>query len=93
MVYLLHFSLPYWHAQHYVGFTHDLRGRIQYHLRGDGSRLLAAVAKTGRRVVVARKWKGGDRGLERRLKQRHGGIVEACPICSGRRAYRFARAA
>jgi hypothetical protein len=101
MVCLLHFSIPYPNrrhvggVQHYVGYTHGwighLRQRLAYHASGRGSKFLAAVFSSGRTVVVARKWKHGDRGLERRLKERHGGAPPLCPLCSGRSAYKLMR--
>lgn len=96
MVYLLHFSIPYPRkpngVQHYVGFTSQtMRNRLGYHFSGKGSKYIFAVYKSGRTIVVSRKWKLGDRGLERRIKQRHGSASDLCPICSGRRAYRLQR--
>jgi hypothetical protein len=91
MVYLLHFSLPYWHAQHYIGFCgYGLTSRLRYHESGRGSRLMKAVYASGRTVVVARRWRGAGRTFERQLKNR-GGATELCPICSGRQVYRRAK--
>jgi len=86
MVYLIHFdrpigdlSNPRGQAQHYLGFTHDLAGRLQAHRSGNGSALMAAVAQRGIGWELARTWEG-DRHLERKLKNRHNS-PRLCPIC------------
>ena len=68
-VYLLHFSEPYYHARHYLGYTNNLEARIERHKAGNGSPLVAAVVAAGIGVELARTW-NGDRHLERRLKNR-----------------------
>lgn len=80
IVYLLHFDKPYYHAQHYLGYTRDLESRIERHKGGNGSPLVAAVVNAGIDIVVARTW-SGDRNLERRLKNRHNTPRQLCPIC------------
>lgn len=79
-VYLLHFSAPYRHAQHYLGWTPDLTARLQQHRKGQGARLLQVVAAAGIAFDVVRTWTGG-RKLERKLKnQKH--ARRLCPLCS-----------
>ena len=80
IVYLLHFSTPYKHAKHYIGFTKDLESRIQRHLGGDGARLIEVIVKEGITFVVARTWKSKTRGFERRLKNLKN-TPRFCPIC------------
>lgn len=87
-IYLLHFSEPYQHAQHYLGFVDTdrhsfeeaLESRLEFHRKGRGSRLLRAVSKAGIDWVVARTWKDGTRTDERRLKGRSN--TRLCPICN-----------
>ena len=89
-VYLIHFdrpigdlSNPRGQAQHYLGFTEDLDARLQAHRTGNGSAIMAAVTRAGVGWELARTWEG-DRGLERRLKNRHNS-PKLCPICRGTR--------
>jgi hypothetical protein len=85
MVYLIHFSQPYKHARHYVGWTqngHTLRSRLKSHRAGNGARLMEVVTKAGIDWEVVRTWKGeeGDRNFERKLKrQKHS--WRHCPVC------------
>lgn len=81
-IYLLHFSTPYKHAKHYVGFveaSRPLDERLAEHANGIGSRLMAAVVAAGIGFIVAKLWTG-DRLTERSLKGR-GGAARICPIC------------
>ncbi len=85
MVYLLHFSEPYKHAQHYLGFTQDrLEQRLEYHQKGKGSKLLKVVIEFGISFQVVRIWENGDRNFERRLKN-NGHLSHYCPICKEKR--------
>lgn len=81
-VYLLHFDRPLAHAQHYLGWSSDVPKRVYAHVKGNGARLPAAFRAKGIGFVVARVWEGGDRTLERRLKQRKGARA-LCPVCRG----------
>lgn len=85
-VYLLHFSRPYWHARHYVGFSTRLESRIRDHRRGRGSPLIAAALGCGIEIFIARRWHQVTRGFERRMHKRH--VHDVCPICRGPRARR-----
>lgn len=88
MVYLLHFSQPYKHARHYVGWSatrRTLRLRLEHHRSGSGARLMQVVARAGIGFELARVWKRGDRTFERRVKNRKE-APRLCPICSGDRA-------
>ena len=82
-VYLLHFERPIapgrHTAQHYIGFAADLAARIQEHNTVHGARLTQVARERGIRFKVARLWLG-DRGLERRLKDRKE-APQLCPIC------------
>ena len=72
MVYLIHFSKPFHHAQHYIGYTtneHYLKSRLKNHANGTGSKLMKAVNEAGIDYEVVRVWKDGDRNFERRLKK------------------------
>jgi len=85
-VYLIHFERPIGdlnnprgQAQHYLGFTQDLEGRLQAHRTGNGSAIMAEVARQGIGWTLARTWEGG-RDLERQLKNQHNS-PRLCPIC------------
>lgn len=86
-VYLLHFSTPLQHSQHYLGWCgdeRDPRDRLQDHLDGRGSGYVFAASVNGADVVVARTWPGASRTFERRLKRMKSTGKRLCPICSGR---------
>lgn len=84
-VYLLHFTKPYKHARHYIGFTTvDVRFRVGLHRKGKASPLTRAVIDSGGDLLLARVW-NGDRNDERRLKKQ-GGASRNCPICRRRKA-------
>jgi len=86
-VYLLHFlepignpSNPRAMAQHYIGVDQTGK-RIEVQTAGAGARIVAAVQAKGIGFVVAATWPG-DRGLERRLKNRKC-APRFCPVCRG----------
>ncbi len=90
-VYLLHFSRPYYHARHYIGFSTRLEARIREHRRGQGSPLVAAVVESGLEIFIARRWERVTRAFERRLhlaRRSRRGAQYGCPICLGPRVYR-----
>lgn len=85
-VYLIHFSEPIGdlanprgQARHYLGYTDDLEQRLERHRAGNGSAIMAEVARRGIAWQLARTWNGG-RDLERRLKNQHNG-PRLCPLC------------
>lgn len=80
--YLLHFSQPYKHARHYLGWADDIERRIEEHNQGRGARLTQVVTGAGITLQTARIWVGADRGAERRLKNRKA-APRLCPICQG----------
>ena len=83
-VYLLHFTVPYHRARHYIGSTR--RGRVETrlaeHRAGRGARLCRQALAVGSELVLARVWEGVPLSLERELKQRRG-AAPFCPICRG----------
>ncbi|MFI0451211.1 hypothetical protein [Actinomadura sp. 6N118] len=79
VVYLLHFTQPYKHARHYIGWTRNLPARLAQHETGTGARLLQVVAAAGIDWRLARLWPG-DRHRERALKKQ-GGASRTCPLC------------
>ena len=90
MVYLLHFSIGFKHARHYIGWTTEngLDDRLEDHRNGRGARLMEVITQAGIGFILARTW-SGDRKLERRLKDSwHGPAV--CPICNPERAMKRA---
>ena len=78
-IYLLHFSKPYYHVRHYIGWTTNLTKRLAQHRKGQGARLLQVIIEHGITFTLARTWIG-DRHLERKLKNRHN-APKLCPIC------------
>jgi len=58
VVYLLHFSRPYCHAKHYLGWTEDLQTRLEAHRTGTGARLTQVVVEQGITLELARTWDG-----------------------------------
>jgi hypothetical protein len=96
-VYLIHFdepigdlSNPHGQAHHYLGYTEDLEERLARHRAGNGARLLEVLAERGISWRLARVWPDGDKALERRLKNCHGG-GRFCPICDPDGAMNHAR--
>lgn len=85
MVYLIHFDQKLHHAQHYIGFvdepTHKLERRIEYHRKGQGSKLLKALVQKQIQFSVVRTWPEGDRNFERSLKNKKR-ASQFCPICN-----------
>ena len=79
---MLHFSEPYKHAKHYVGFATDLTHRLRHHRNGTGARLMQVVSEAGIDWIVATTWKG-SRTDERVFKNRHNTPRE-CPVCNGK---------
>lgn len=80
--YLLHFSEPYKHAQHYLGWTNNLFKRIKEHNSGSRERcVLTHVAKAnGIKFKLVRTWQG-PLEMERKLKAKHNSRL-LCPICN-----------
>jgi predicted GIY-YIG superfamily endonuclease len=78
-IYLLHFSEPYKHARHYVGFTTNLEQRLDEHSKGHGARLLQVIIEAGLTFSLTRTWQG-TRKDERRIKNRKE-APRLCPIC------------
>lgn len=81
-VYLIHFSCPYKHAQHYVGYAVDVEKRFAQHKSGRGARLLKVLIANGINFEIARVWPEGDRALERQIKRKRNARA-LCPICGG----------
>ena len=84
-VYLLHFSSPYKHARHYIGWAKHMDDRIQHHNQGTGARLCAVVVDAGIELIEARRWEGKGKDFERRLKNCKK-PSRFCPICHGEKA-------
>lgn len=88
-VYLLHFSQPFSHARHYLGYSGkgNLNKRLEAHEAGSGSRLTQVIKEAGITFTLARTWKNKTRIFERQLKNRKN-APKLCPICkenNGRR--------
>lgn len=90
ITYLIHFDRligdpdnPRGQAQHYLGSTSDLAGRLEAHRRGNGSKIMAWVAHNNIGWRLVRTWLGG-RDKERELK-RQKNSPRFCPICRRQR--------
>jgi hypothetical protein len=81
VVYLLHFSHPYKHARHYLGWTTRLYFRLDEHRQGKGAALTAAAVGDGIILEVARLWRGKDRYYEKKLRLQKAN-PKLCPICN-----------
>ena len=80
-VYLLHFSRPFSHACHYLGWGKgDATKRISDHIAGRGSALTRAVVADGISLEVVKVWTNKDRNFERALKNKKN-AKGICPIC------------
>jgi hypothetical protein len=79
-IYLLHFSEPYKHAAHYVGFTFDLPARLDAHAKRTDAWLLEVITEAGLSFELARTWKG-SRKTERQIKKRKA-TPRLCPMCN-----------
>lgn len=79
-IYLLHFDMPYCHAQHYLGYSENLEGRLWHHKRGTGAKLTRAASQAGIKWTVVRTWMG-DQSLERKLHKSKNN-PKLCPICN-----------
>ena len=78
--YLLHFTEPYKHARHYLGYSPRIADRLDKHAAGTGARLTQVVKDAGIGWTLARVWPGKGRTEERRLKNR-GSSRRHCPVC------------
>ena len=95
IVYLLHFEKPYKTEkrtiQHYIGFCErDLPQRMERHYKGQGSKLLRAVIKSGICVYPSRIWENVERNFERKLKNRKN-AKKLCPTCNLKGAHNNAK--
>ena len=81
MIYLIHFSRPFKHARHYLGYAEDIDARLARHYNGRGSRLCQIVAEAGIELTIVRKW-NGDRKRERAIKNLGRSGCVLCPICN-----------
>jgi hypothetical protein len=82
-IYLIHFSRPFKHARHYIGWTLDVDRRVgQEHMNGHArsNPLVKAALADGINLTLAKVWEGKTKNDERRLKNR-GGASRCCPIC------------
>lgn len=78
-IYVFHFSKPYRHARHYIGWTRNLKYRWMHHRNGNGSPLLKAVMQDGGEPILVKKLTG-DRNLERKIKNLKN-PRNFCPVC------------
>lgn len=81
-VYLVHFGRKFRGKQHYLGFSTDVKKRMDAHQAGRGSPLVGAVSKRGISSRVVRIWKRKDGYFEQALKRKYD-LKDLCPLCSG----------
>ena len=81
-VYLLHYHDSLHHAQHYLGWTNDLRSRLRCHANGHraSSVLASEFAKRDIEFTLVRAWPGPLR-FEKRLKKMKNNRM-LCPVCN-----------
>lgn len=80
-IYLLHFDGPYKHAGHYLGWTAGAVGdRVDDHLAGRGSPLVAAAVAAKCEVKLVATWPDRTRRDERHEKS-NGTLRRICPVC------------
>lgn len=72
-VYLLHFSKPVGHAQHYLGWAVHVDARVKAHL-------VAVALQRGAVVDLVKAWPNVTRAFERHLKDL-GTFRRICPVC------------
>ena len=77
--YLLHFERPIYGAQHYLGWSVDIRRRVRLHLNGRGARLTRQALRAGIGVELVRIWPSVARKHEYVLKRRT--PKRYCPRC------------
>ena len=87
-VYILHFSTPLKHAQHYTGYAKDVDERFKEHCNGTGARITQVCNEQGITYQIARVFKGKDRKFERRLKNTHK-VKVYCSICMGNKCRKY----
>ena len=77
--YLLHFERPIYGAQHYLGWSTDIRRRVRLHLSGRGARLVSQALQAGIGVELVRIWPTFVRQQEYVLKRQT--PKRYCPRC------------
>ncbi len=83
--YLLHFTPPYRHARHYLGFADDLPRRLRRQATGRGANLVAVALAAGCSFELV--WlRLGSRDDERRWKNQKAAPRLLCPVCPARLA-------
>ena len=84
MVYLIHFEKKISHAQHYIGYSKDMKTfekRMKHHGNGNGASILKALNEKGIKYHVVRIWPDADGNYERKLKKRKNAKF-LCPFCN-----------
>jgi hypothetical protein len=79
-VYLVHAARALNGARHYLGFSTNVRQRIDAHRKGRGSPLLGEMAKKRIPFGVVRQWHKRDGYFEQELKRRFN-LADLCPKC------------
>ena len=80
-VYLIHFEHRLHHAGHYIGYSTNIEQRLELHRRGQGAKLMKAVAEAKISWQLARVWEGETRDFERQLHNWKNSARRICPVC------------
>jgi predicted GIY-YIG superfamily endonuclease len=77
-LYLLHFDRPLNGRQHYLGWSENVRRRLEEHRKGQGGKTTAAYKRAGIGFALAATWPG-TRDDETQFKRKRLGSL--CPLC------------
>jgi len=86
-LYLLHFSTPYRHARHYLGYAVGTgRGRAYAKAQAAGAalgahELVQATQWAGIEIIVADVLVGAGRSEQRAMRASHN-LARHCPVCA-----------
>lgn len=84
-VYVLHFSKPFKHANHYIGWTAGaVEDRVSAHQHGLGATLTREAVRAGITFTIAQVIPDVTREIERKMKN-GGGSSRCCNICRAKR--------
>ena len=86
VIYLIHFSSKFGHAQHYLGYASNFEKRMEKHRKGTGSNLIKKIQEAGIEWEVVRKWENVGPQAEAELKRFHNNR-RLCPLCQGQFAF------
>lgn len=86
-LYIIHFSKPFKHAQHYIGIAEDAEKRFKRHLAGNGARLIRAAVQANigieftKHIISTHDGYSVAKAEEKRIKS-HKNHKKRCPECT-----------